>query len=81
MKLQLFEKQISECGLWAPVFAQTIAAHAPNPDVCLSHRATFPLPHPSWRNTAWLGKNPWFDAELIPSLHRTIAKELAHDPA
>src|SRR6185369_11034239 len=20
-----------------------------------------PLPHPSWRNNAWLKKNPWFD--------------------
>ena len=27
-----------------------------------------PLPHPSWRNTAWLKKNPWFEDELIPML-------------
>jgi uracil-DNA glycosylase len=26
----------------------------------------FPLPHPSWRNTAWLKRNPWFEAELLP---------------
>ncbi|MEI2806563.1 uracil-DNA glycosylase family protein [Albidovulum sp.] len=26
----------------------------------------FPLPHPSWRNTAWLRRNPWFEAELLP---------------
>ena len=32
-----------------------------------------PLPHPSWRNTAWLKKNPWFDAELLPALQREIA--------
>ena len=25
--------------------------------------AILPLPHPSWRNTAWLKKNPWFEAE------------------
>jgi len=36
-----------------------------------------PLPHPSWRNTAWLKKNPWFAAELLPSLRNRIAKELA----
>lgn len=32
-----------------------------------------PLPHPSWRNTAWLKKNPWFEAELLPVLRREIA--------
>jgi uracil-DNA glycosylase len=25
-----------------------------------------PLPHPSWRNTAWLKRHPWFEAELVP---------------
>lgn len=31
-----------------------------------------PLPHPSWRNTAWLRKNPWFEAELVPELRRRV---------
>ncbi|WP_274424095.1 uracil-DNA glycosylase family protein [Chelativorans sp. YIM 93263] len=31
-----------------------------------------PLPHPSWRNTAWLKKNPWFEAELLPVLQREV---------
>ncbi len=31
-----------------------------------------PLPHPSWRNTAWLRKNPWFDRELLPVLRELI---------
>ncbi|WP_435660758.1 uracil-DNA glycosylase family protein [Leisingera caerulea] len=35
----------------------------------------FPLPHPSWRNTAWLKKNPWFEAELLPVLQARV-KEL-----
>ncbi len=35
----------------------------------------FPLPHPSWRNTAWLKKNPWFAEELLPAL-RTRLKEV-----
>ena len=38
--------------------------------------AVFPLPHPSWRNTAWLKKNPWFEAELLPVLRAQIAKVL-----
>ena len=33
-----------------------------------------PLPHPSWRNSGWLKKNPWFEAEILPSLQSEIAK-------
>lgn len=36
---------------------------------------TFVLPHPSWRNTAWLKKNPWFEAEVLPAL-RTRVQEV-----
>jgi uracil-DNA glycosylase len=36
-----------------------------------------PLPHPSWRNTAWLKKNPWFEAELLPVLRQRVAEALA----
>jgi len=32
----------------------------------------FALPHPSWRNTAWLKKNPWFEAELLPVLRAQV---------
>lgn len=32
----------------------------------------FPLPHPSWRNTGWLRKNPWFETELLPELRRSV---------
>ncbi|WP_424965378.1 uracil-DNA glycosylase family protein [Dinoroseobacter sp. S375] len=37
----------------------------------------FPLPHPSWRNTAWLRKNPWFEAEVLPALRTRLAEVLA----
>ena len=33
-----------------------------------------PLPHPSWRNTGWLKRNPWFDAEVVPALQREVAR-------
>ena len=36
----------------------------------------FPLPHPSWRNTAWLKRNPWFEAELIPALRDRVKEAL-----
>lgn len=35
--------------------------------------AYLPLPHPSWRNTGWLRKNPWFEVELLPELRRRVA--------
>ncbi|MCB1311915.1 MAG: uracil-DNA glycosylase family protein [Sedimentitalea sp.] len=36
----------------------------------------FPLPHPSWRNTAWLKKHPWFEAELLPVLRARVREVL-----
>ena len=36
-----------------------------------------PLPHPSWRNGAWLARNPWFEAELVPQLRRLVAAAVA----
>ncbi len=35
-----------------------------------------PLPHPSWRNRAWLKKNPWFETEVLPVLRRQTASIL-----
>ncbi|NQZ74073.1 MAG: uracil-DNA glycosylase family protein [Dinoroseobacter sp.] len=37
----------------------------------------FPLPHPSWRNTAWLRRNPWFEAEVLPDLRQRVTEVLA----
>lgn len=34
--------------------------------------AILPLPHPSWRNIAWLRRNPWFEAEVTPYLRRRV---------
>jgi uracil-DNA glycosylase len=36
----------------------------------------FPLPHPSWRTTAWERKNPWFAAEALPALRAAVAAAL-----
>lgn len=37
----------------------------------------FPLPHPSWRNTAWLKKNPWFARDLLPELRAAVKDALS----
>jgi len=36
----------------------------------------FPLPHPSWRNTGWLKRNPWFEADLLPALRARVKEVL-----
>lgn len=34
------------------------------------------LPHPSWRNTGWLRRHPWFEADLLPVLRAEVAARL-----
>ena len=40
-------------------------------------QTVIPLPHPSWRNTSWLKKNPWFETELLPDLRKRVARVLS----
>jgi len=35
-------------------------------------RKYLPLPHPSWRNNAWIKKNAWFSSEVLPRLRQEI---------
>ena len=46
----------------------------------LRWRDTFPqyvaLPHPSWRNSGWLKRNPWFENEVLPPLRLRIREIL-----
>lgn len=54
-----------------PTMTETVRAWREyGPDV-------IPLPHPSWRNTAWLNREPWFARELLPELKRRVAGILA----
>ncbi|MGL4241363.1 MAG: uracil-DNA glycosylase family protein, partial [Beijerinckiaceae bacterium] len=36
-----------------------------------------PLPHPSWRNSGWLKRHPWFEVELLPELRRQVSVAIA----
>jgi uracil-DNA glycosylase len=40
-------------------------------------RTVIALPHPSWRNNAWIARNPWFEAELLPELRARVAAALS----
>ncbi|HEX7532939.1 MAG TPA: uracil-DNA glycosylase family protein, partial [Methyloceanibacter sp.] len=36
-----------------------------------------PLPHPSWRNNAWLNARPWFEEKLVRCLQAEVRALLA----
>jgi uracil-DNA glycosylase len=38
-----------------------------------------PLPHPAWRSTIWMRKNPWFEEEILPVLRVQVAAAIQHD--
>ena len=40
-------------------------------------RTRIALPHPAWRARLWTGKNPWFEADVLPALRTRIAAALA----
>lgn len=33
-----------------------------------------PLPHPSWRNSGWLKRNPWFEEQVLPLLKQEVTR-------
>jgi uracil-DNA glycosylase len=39
--------------------------------------ALLALPHPSWRNTGWLKRNPWFEVDVLPALRGAVAEAIA----
>ncbi len=36
----------------------------------------FVLPHPSWRNNAWIAANPWFEREVLVELRSAVDQAL-----
>lgn len=51
-------------GNWREIFAAPTRPRA------------LPLPHPSWRNTGWLKRNPWFETDLLPCLRAEIRSRI-----
>ncbi len=39
-----------------------------------SNPRILPLPHPSWRNSGWLKRNPWFESDLLPVLRAEVER-------
>jgi uracil-DNA glycosylase len=61
--------------LLRPTLHETVANWRP------IHAATgvMPMPHPSWRNNAWIRRNPWFDDELVPVVRAEVSRILASE--
>lgn len=36
----------------------------------------FALPHPSWRSSIWMKRNPWFEVEMLPKLRQEVSRWL-----
>jgi uracil-DNA glycosylase len=62
--------------LGGPARAMTAAVADWRASLC-ARPALLPLPHPSWRNTGWLKRNPWFEAEVTPWLRAALRPLLA----
>lgn len=39
-------------------------------------KGLYPIPHPSWRNNAWLKRHPWFETDLLPELRAAVGSHL-----
>jgi len=59
-----------------PTLTETVRNWDPG-SLKTQHPAFIPLPHPSWRNTGWLKKNPWFEERVLPVLKREVAARLS----
>jgi uracil-DNA glycosylase len=35
------------------------------------------LPHPSWRNSGWIKRNPWFEQEVLPALRAEVVRAIS----
>lgn len=59
-----------------PTLGATVRALARKPRPSPGGLSRLALPHPSWRNTAWLKANPWFASEVLPRLRAEVTRRL-----
>lgn len=68
-------------GIYAQRWALQQAAKGSMTETVAAWRSygpsVIPLPHPSWRTTAWLRRNTWFGTELTPHLRDRVASVLS----
>jgi uracil-DNA glycosylase len=73
-RLTLLVGQYAQARYLAPRGKQTMTAAV---RACARRGAAIlPLPHPSWRSTGWMQKNPWFEADVLPVLREAVRARL-----
>ncbi|WOJ90510.1 uracil-DNA glycosylase family protein [Methylocapsa polymorpha] len=45
-------------------------------EFCGDGQRIIALPHPSWRNSGWIKRNPWFEVEVLPMLRAEVARAI-----
>lgn len=63
-----------DAGTSAPM--AEVVRRQPQRKSCTPGALLMALPHPSWRNNAWLKANPWFDATIVPRLRLEVHRIL-----
>jgi uracil-DNA glycosylase len=66
-------RRLGRPDLLGPTLGATVA----NWRAILDGTGVLPLPHPSWRNSGWLKRNPWFAAEVLPVLRGRVRQAVA----
>lgn len=66
-------------GLRRKTLTETVRDWRAILDESASECAVMPLPHPSWRNSGWIRKNPWFEDELLPELKQMVHKSISSE--
>ena len=64
--------------LWDPALLERSLNRTAIVEATRSSVTVLPLPHPSWRNTAWIKRHPFFEEELLPEL-RSRVRDLLGD--
>lgn len=64
-------------GLRRPTLHDTVAAWQDYARAGTGGKMVLPLPHPSWRNSGWLGKNLWFERDYLPFLRQMVKNRLS----
>lgn len=59
-----------------PSLTQTVMAWREFASAPSGRMPAIPLPHPSWRNNAWLKRNTWFEEEVLPHLRGEVSRLL-----
>lgn len=78
LRLTLLIGQFAQVQYLPQARQMSVTARVAAFDRLSSH--TICLPHPSWRSTGWMQRNPWFMTDIVPRLRQRVADALVGAP-